>query len=378
MNDHYHEPMKLKTDSHEISGANKVIEGRCCHEPADDGQTGKKKKDTLLISTSIIILLSYSLAFSPAGSGFLPGWLHQFSSSVYDLINTMFWGIALGILFIGILAHIPREYIIALLGRKGGFTGLIRATLAGVLLDLCSHGILMVGAKLYERGTTVGQTMAFLIASPWNSISLTLILWAMVGFKWMITFLLLSMVVAFVSGLLFESLVQKGILPENPNRIDLPEDYNIVTETKTGLKHFKLTTSFVKSTLWQGLLDSRMVIRWIFFGVILAALIRTFVAPEHFQTYFGPTLIGLGLTLLVATVLEVCSEGTLPVAADLLTRAAAPGNSLTFLMAGVSTDYTEIMVLREVTHSWKIPLFLPLITLPQILILGVLLNLAGT
>ncbi len=83
---------------------------------------------------------------------------------------------------------------------------------------------------------------------------------------------------------------------------------------------------------------------------------------------------GLGLTLLAATIIEVCSEGTTPIAADLMNRAQAPGNAFTFLMAGVSTDYTEIMSIRDTTQSWKIALFLPLVTLPQILVLGVILN----
>jgi hypothetical protein len=43
-------------------------------------------------------------------------------------------------------------------------------------------------------------------------------------------------------------------------------------------------------------------------------------------------------------------------------------------MAGVSTDYTEILALRETTHSWKIALLLPAITVPQIVILGWILN----
>ena len=55
--------------------------------------------------------------------------------------------------------------------------GLLRAALAGVFLDLCSHGILAVGMKLYERGASAGQVMTFLLASPWNSFSLTLILY---------------------------------------------------------------------------------------------------------------------------------------------------------------------------------------------------------
>jgi len=33
---------------------------------------------------------------------------------------------------------------------------------------------------------------------------------------------------------------------------------------------------------------------------------------ESFQTWFGPTLAGLGLTVLAATIIEVCSEGSAP------------------------------------------------------------------
>ena len=76
----------------------------------------------------------------------------------------------------------------------------------------------------------------------------------------------------------------------------------------------------------------------------------------------------------MATVMEVCSEGTVPVAADLLVRAQAPGNSFAFLMTGVSTDYTEIMVLKDTTQSWKIALFLPLITVPQVVVLALVMN----
>ena len=62
------------------------------------------------------------------------------------------------------------------MGGAGGRKGIVRAVFAGVLLDLCNHGILMVAVKLYERGASVGQTVAFLVASPWNSLSLTIVL----------------------------------------------------------------------------------------------------------------------------------------------------------------------------------------------------------
>lgn len=88
-------------------------------------------------------------------------------------MNTIWWGVAIGIVLFAILSKIPREFVMSILGNKRGFNGIIRATVAGFLLDLFSHGILMVGAKLYERGASIGQVMVFLIASPWNSFSLT-------------------------------------------------------------------------------------------------------------------------------------------------------------------------------------------------------------
>ncbi len=109
--------------------------------------------------------------------------------------------------------------------------------------------------------------------------------------------------------------------------------------------------------------------------MLLASVIRAFVDVSFFQQYFGPTMVGLLFTLVAATIIEVCSEGSAPIAADLLTRANSPGNSFAFLMAGVSTDYTEVMVLKESTCSWKIALFLPLITVPQIFVIAWLVNL---
>jgi len=128
---------------------------------------------------------------------------------------------------------------------------------------------------------------------------------------------------------------------------------------------------------WGGLKESRMVLRWVVFGVVLVALIRAFVPPESFGVWFGASMSGLLLTLLATTLIEVCSEGSSPIAADLFNRAGAPGNAFTFLMAGAATDYTEIMALKDTTRSWKIALFLPLITVPQVLAIGWIMNTAG-
>ena len=144
--------------------------------------------------------------------------LAHFASGTFELMNAMWWGIVLGIIFVGLLDRVPREIVVSALAGDRRVTGILRATAAGVLFDLCSHGILMVGMKLYERGASIGQTIAFLLASPWNSLSLTVILIALIGWWYTIAFVLLSAVIAIATGWLFDVLVERGRLPDNPAR----------------------------------------------------------------------------------------------------------------------------------------------------------------
>ncbi len=329
--------------------------------------------DWLLWGSAIPVFGAYILHWSGMGAG-LPQWLHTMSHGVFELLNTMWWGVILAALFVGLLSRIPQAMVTAVLGQGGSVSGVLRATMAGVLMDLCSHGILMVGMQLYQRGASLGQVMAFLVASPWNSLSLTIILVALIGLPWTLAFVVLSMLIAIVSGVIFDALVRRKVLPNNPHAQDLPRDYQLWPEFKQFLAQAEWSLGNAGSLLADGVKGSQMVLRWLLFGILLATLLRSFVELEDFQTWFGPTLLGLAVTLVAATIIEVCSEGSTPIAADLLTRADAPGNSFAFMMTGVATDYTEVMVLKDTTRSWKIALFLPLVTVPQVVAVAIILN----
>lgn len=344
-----------------------------CSKP-DPKKPFWKRLDRVLWGSAFVIAVAWLTQWLAPNLVLGIRFLEPFCLGVFELMNKMWWGILIGLLAVGFLAKVPREFVISLLGKPGTFGGILRATAAGVLLDLCSHGILMVGMQLYKRWASLGQTMAFLIASPWSSLSLTLILFSLIGWKWTLLFLALSAVIAILSGLLFEFLVKRGVLPKNPETVDLPNDFRFWNGAKFGLQKTKFVGAYWKSVASSAWTDSQMVLLWIFFGTVLAAAIRAFLSPDIFGAWFGPTVAGLGLTLVAATIIEVCSEGSSPIAADLLNRAGAPGNAFTFLMTGVATDYTAIMALRETTHSWKIALFLPLMTVPQILVLSWLMN----
>jgi len=344
----------------------------CC--PDSDNETTKKAgfKFDLIFHGSAAVIVAALLAYALD----LPHMAH-YGHAVWDFLSKMWWGVALGIIFVGIMAQVPREYFMAVLGRGDSVGGLVRAAAGGVLLDLCSHGILMIGAKLYERGASLAQVMTFLISSPWNSFSLTLILIALIGLKWTLLFILGSLIIALVSGFIFQILIKRGILPDNPNSSDLPEDFDLKASFKKDWKNINFGAALFKQIARDGMRDAKMILKWLLFGVVIAAAIRSFVDPEMFSKWFGPTMIGLVMTMVATTIIEVCSEGSSPIAAELVNRAKAPGNGFAFLMAGVSTDYTEIMIIREFTGKWMMAFALPIVTLPQVLLLGWIMNMAG-
>lgn len=342
----------------------------CCGE----GKRCEKKKDFLLWGAGGIVFIAYLGHFFFFSDLERIPYFSVFAHSIFSLMNQMWWGLLLGILFVSLLSIVPKEFVVSALGKRGKVSGILRATFAGLLLDLCNHGILLVGMQLYRRGASLGQTMAFLIASPWNSLSLTFILIALIGFSWTLIFVLLSGVIAVLSGVLFEKLVQWRILPENENHQELPDDFHFWPEARKRFSKVKWTPKFIGEMIKNGILESQMIVKWIFVGAILVGILQTFVSDLILEKYFGPSFIGLFLTLGAATVIEVCSEGSAPIASELMNRASAPGNSFTFLMAGASTDYTEIMALKETTGFWKTALFLPLITVPQIVVAGFILN----
>ncbi|MEN2495106.1 MAG: hypothetical protein TECD_01024 [Hyphomicrobiaceae bacterium hypho_1] len=355
-----------------------MVRTSCCSSKSNINTS--KNIDWMLLCSSALVVMGYTThIFSNTKQDV---YLHNtalihFTTGTFELINSMWWGIILGIISIGLLDQVPRDIIIKALAGKRRTTGILRAIVAGLFFDLCSHGVLMIGMKMYERGATIGQTVAFLLASPWNSISLTVILVSLIGLWYTIVFVILSGLIAFVTGWTFDTLVARNYLPENPARMNIGTNLTCTTFPKIFLtwvdkKHFSWRGCFL--VVKSGLAGSRIMLRWLLFGVVIASTIRAVIPTHIFSDWFGPTLVGITITAATATAIEVCSEGSAPIAADLMTKASSPGNSFTFLMAGVATDYTEVMCLKDTTRSWKIALALPLVTVPQVLVMGIMLN----
>jgi uncharacterized membrane protein YraQ (UPF0718 family) len=102
-------------------------------------------------------------------------------------------------------------------------------------------------------------------------------------------------------------------------------------------------------------------------------IIDSFVPSDIFHRFLGPTLVGLFMTLGMATVIEVCSQGTAPLAFTIYRQTGAFGNAFAFLMGGVITDVTEIGLVWK-NLGYRTALWMVAISLPQVLLLGWIFN----
>ena len=98
---------------------------------------------------------------------------------------------------------------------------------------------------------------------------------------------------------------------------------------------------------------------------------------DWYRVVLGDTMLVASLKwtayLAIATVIEVCSEGSAPIAFELYRQIGALGNPFVFLMAGVATDYTEIGLLWS-NIGRRTALWLPAVVVPQVLLLAWLMN----
>ena len=303
--------------------------------------------------------------------------LSAFRHSFFDYIKMIWWAILLGLLLGGLIDHyIPREYISHILAQPNKRT-IFYSVFLGFFMAVCSHGILAISIQLHKKGASPASVVSFLLASPWANMTLTVMLFGFFGLK--AFFILIStMVIAVTTGLIFQILERKELVEKNTNASTVDEGFSIIRDLKKRIKTYKLTRDRIRKDIKgvvQGTVSlSNMVLWWILIGIGLASVAGAYVPSDFFTKYMGASLPGLFVTLVFATVIEVCSEGSAPMAFELFRQTAALGNSFVFLMAGVVTDYTEIGLLWQNVGK-KTAIWLPVVAVPQVLLLGYLANL---
>jgi hypothetical protein len=330
------------------------------------------KEKLFIISIVTLILITISYFYEP---------LTPFFIAFKEYVFLIWWAVLIGFLLGGIIDYfIPNEYIEKYLSRHRKRT-IAYSIIFGFLMSACSHGILAIAIELYKKGANTSSVVAFLLASPWANLPITVLLFGFFGLKAALI-VISALFIATTTGLIFQALERKGMVECRHCEMgeDKPvfEDFSIRKDIKRRWKEFDFTAKNLKQAIlgtFQGSWAlTKMVMWWLIIGMLMASIARAYIPSHLFLEYMGPTMLGLLVTLFFATIIEVCSEGSSPLAFEIFKQTGAFGNSFTFLMAGVATDYTEIGLIWH-NIGKRAALWIPIITVPQILILGFIFNL---
>jgi uncharacterized membrane protein YraQ (UPF0718 family) len=318
----------------------------------------------------IILLFVYAVII---GSGLFSPRLVPLKDALLTYVRTIAWPIFIGLLIGGVIDWlVPGEYISLILAAKKKRT-IIYAVLTGFLMSACSHGILALTIQLYKKGASTPAVVAFLLASPWANLPLTILMFGFFGWKALLV-VFGAVVIALITGYIYMLLEARSLVEHNPNTVEVAADFSIITDARQRLARVQFKPWAAVTGIAGGMLSlGNMILWWIMFGMLLASLAATYVPAGFMHHYMGPTMLGLLVTLFLATIIEICSEGSAPLAFELYRQTGALGNSFTFLMAGVVTDYTEIGLLWT-NVGWRTAVWLPVLTVPQVLLLAIIYN----
>ena len=293
--------------------------------------------------------------------GFGMGFLENFFISLWQLSAAMSFYILFGLLIAGILHEIiPSNFIQRHLG-KSTVLSVIKSTLFGIPLPVCSCGVIPLAAALKKEGASKGSVLSFLISTPITGIDSILATFGIFGLAFTVYRVVSSVIIALIAGIL-ENIFDKEkevkkfkINPFSP--INSAQNISFV---KTSLKKEAKRRRFsFKNALRYGFVTlMKDIAKPLFWGLLIGALISTAI-PENLGEVLSSHLwIGYLASILIALPMYVCATASLPIAASLVLNGVSLGAAFVFLTAGPATNTVTMGVVKNMLGKRALILYL--------------------
>lgn len=283
--------------------------------------------------------------------------------------------LVLGLVFAGLIkVFIPPDWMARWLGKKG-FGSVLRAALIGIPLPLCSCGVLPAAVGIRKQGASKGATISFLVATPQNGVDSIFLSYALLGPFLAIVRPIASLFSALLAGVCSDVVDRAeddgGEVGEvksccaSKNKEEEPE---VVKSEKKGCcgsedkqeevvekgccdEDEKTQGKGMWGRVVEGLkfagtdiLDD--ISKWLGIGLVLAALITTFVSEDQIAG-FGSGIGAMLMMTLIGVPMYICASASTPLAASLLMVGVSPGTVLVFLLAGPATNIAGLAVVKK-------------------------------
>jgi uncharacterized membrane protein YraQ (UPF0718 family) len=243
-----------------------------------------------------------------------------------------------GFFIAGLLSIIiSTEFVEKHLGSKG-LAPLLKASLLGIPLPLCSCGVIPVSMSLRKHGASKGATISFLLSTPQTGADSIFVTLSLLG----PVFAILRPVAALITGLIGGSLVQVSE-PESDSQNTPAEKCTDSCCAKDNPQ-----PKIIKALHYGFIALPRDIAKAMLAGLIIAAVISTAVPQDFFAPLLGGGIIAMLVMMLLGIPVYVCATASVPIAAALIAKGASPGVALVFLMTGPATNAAAFTTILSV------------------------------
>lgn len=266
----------------------------------------------------------------------------------------------LGLLIAGILHIIFPESIIRRHLGKNSLGSVIKSTIFGIPLPLCSCGVVPMAASLKQSGASRGSIVSFLIATPQIGADSFMITYSLLGWVFAAFRIVSSFITAIIAGILVNAFGDKN---------GDTEQYHLNTcENNDG---FSARTRAIINYVEYDLLGS--IVNSLILGIMIAGFIGVLIPDDFFEEHFDHQFLSMIIMLIVGIPMYVCASASTPIAASLIMKGISPGAALVFLLTGPATNAASIATVMKIVGRKSTAVYLATIAVVS-LGLGFLLN----
>ncbi len=275
-----------------------------------------------------------------------------------------------GVFMAGLVrAFMPDDFVLTHLG-KNNFLSVVKASLMGVPLPVCSCGVIPVAMGLRKQGAGAGPTTAFMVSTPETGVDSLAVTWALLDPLMTIIRPLAAFISATCAGIAVNFMPEKAAAQE-PEKVcsgcGCSGDGSMHQHSTTAAGRLREGLSFAFSDLLRDIGPSLLF--GIFIGGVIAAVVPEGFVERHLGSGIGPMLI----MLLVGIPVYVCASASTPIVAALALKGLSPGAALVFLLAGPATNAATITVVARLMGK-RIAAVYVLVIAAVSLLLGLLVN----
>ncbi len=323
----------------------------------------------------------------------------EFLKALIDLSDAMAPYIIFGLLLAGILHElVPSSLVTKHLG-KANIISVIKSTLFGVPLPVCSCGVIPLATSIKKSGASKGATLSFLISTPITGVDSILATYGIFGWIFTIYRIVTSMVIAMVSGVLtniFDShekeepkaqfsmaksakpMVAQGVAfrAQAKESCSDREESSCCGNEKSSCCESESSSccsgegSCSDSEEKQSSFSLSRAIRYAFvtllgdiakpllWGLLFGVLITVAIPQNLSDILLEYSWLSYIIVIAIAVPMYVCATASLPIAAGLMLSGVSAGAAFVFLTAGPATNTVTIGVVKKMLGSRALSIYL--------------------